>query len=81
MDASTTKEFGEERVREVAALVEEIKQHIAFVDRWRVAQEDAPDFFCRCSENWCGKYFSRIVSLLCDAFMDSLSSFSVVDMS
>jgi hypothetical protein len=45
MDASTTKEFGEERVREVAALVEEIKQHIAFVDRWRVAQEDAPDIF------------------------------------
>jgi hypothetical protein len=44
MDAST-KEFGEERVREVAALVEEIKQHIALVDRWRVAQEDAPNFF------------------------------------
>ena len=45
MDASTAKEFGEERAREVAALVEEIKQHIAFVDGWRLAQEDAPNFF------------------------------------
>lgn len=45
MDASTAKEFGEERVREVAALVEEIKQHIAFMDEWRLAQEDVPNFF------------------------------------
>jgi hypothetical protein len=45
MDASTAKEFGEEGAREVAALVEEIKQHIAFVDRWRVEQEDAPVLF------------------------------------
>lgn len=45
MDASTAKEFGEARAREVAALVEEIKQHIAFMDEWRLAQENTPDFF------------------------------------
>jgi hypothetical protein len=45
MDAPTAKEFGEERARQVAALVEEIKQHIAFMDGWRPTQEDAPDFF------------------------------------
>jgi hypothetical protein len=32
MDAPTAKEFGEERAREVTALVEEIKQHIAFMN-------------------------------------------------
>jgi chromosome segregation ATPase len=44
MDATTAREFGEEKAREVGLLVASMQQHVANLDRWAAGQDDVEEF-------------------------------------